>query len=118
MRRNRRTPALRRLVQENALSSADFIYPVFVLDGEGREEDVASMPGVSRKSIDRLLDELVEIALGLGDTLPDLLGSQAHAVLRCRVQMTNPPPNSPSTGSDQSATPHPVNGGSSNTCSP
>jgi porphobilinogen synthase len=61
MRRNRRTPALRRLVQENALSSADFIYPVFVLDGEGREEDVASMPGVSRKSIDRLLDELVEV---------------------------------------------------------
>lgn len=58
MRRNRRTAALRRLVEETALSSADFIYPVFVLDGEGRTEDVASMPGVVRKSIDILLEEL------------------------------------------------------------
>ncbi len=58
MRRNRRTPALRRLVEETTLSSADFIYPVFVLDGEGREEEVPSMPGVSRKSIDLLLSEL------------------------------------------------------------
>ena len=61
MRRNRRTPALRRLVAENTLSSADFIYPVFVLEGEGREEDVPSMPGISRKSIDRLLEELTEV---------------------------------------------------------
>ncbi|MDJ0751409.1 MAG: porphobilinogen synthase [Woeseiaceae bacterium] len=60
MRRNRRTPALRRLVEETTLSSADFIYPVFVLDGEGREEDVPSMPGVTRKSIDLLLSELGE----------------------------------------------------------
>ena len=60
MRRNRRTPALRSLVQETTLSSADFIYPVFVLEGEGREEDVPSMPGISRKSIDLLLEELKE----------------------------------------------------------
>jgi len=60
MRRNRRTPALRSLVQETTLSSADFIYPVFVLEGEGREEAVPSMPGVSRKSIDLLLEELTE----------------------------------------------------------
>jgi len=61
MRRNRRTPALRKLVQETTLSSADFIYPVFVLEGVGREEDVPSMPGVSRKSIDLLLKELHEV---------------------------------------------------------
>ena len=60
MRRNRRTPALRRLVAETTLSSADFIYPVFVLDGKDREEAVPSMPGVSRKSIDLLLAELCE----------------------------------------------------------
>ena len=66
MRRNRRTPALRRLVQETTLSSADFIYPVFVLEGEGRKEDVPSMPGVSRKSVDLLLEELTEVlALGI-----------------------------------------------------
>lgn len=61
MRRNRRTPALRRLVEETTLSSADFIYPVFVLDGEGREENVPSMPGISRKSIDLLLAELADV---------------------------------------------------------
>ncbi len=60
MRRNRRTPALRRLVAETTLSSADLIYPVFVLEGDGREEDVPSMPGISRKSIDLLLAELRE----------------------------------------------------------
>ena len=47
MRRSRRTPTLRKLVQETTLSSADFIYPVFVLEGVGREEDIPSMPGVS-----------------------------------------------------------------------
>jgi len=66
MRRSRRTPALRRLVAETTLSSADFIYPVFVLDGDGRTEDVPSMPGISRKSIDLLLEELAEVdALGI-----------------------------------------------------
>jgi len=60
MRRNRRTPALRKMVQESTLSSADFIYPVFVLEGEGNAQEVPSMPGVSRKSIDLLLDELRE----------------------------------------------------------
>ena len=66
MRRNRRTPALRSLVQETTLSPADFIYPVFVLEGKGREEQVPSMPGVSRKSIDLLLEDLAEVhALGV-----------------------------------------------------
>ncbi|MDH5455195.1 MAG: porphobilinogen synthase [Gammaproteobacteria bacterium] len=61
MRRNRRTKALRDLVQETTLSSSDFIYPVFVLEGKGRTEDVPSMPGISRKSIDLLLTELKEV---------------------------------------------------------
>ena len=66
MRRSRRTGAMRRLVAETELTSADFIYPVFVLDGEGRSEPVPSMPGIERKSIDRLLVELEEVsALGI-----------------------------------------------------
>jgi porphobilinogen synthase len=66
MRRSRRTPALRRLVAETTLSSGDFIYPVFVLDGQGRIEPVPSMPGITRKSIDGLLPELTEAyALGI-----------------------------------------------------
>ena len=61
MRRSRRTEALRRLVAETSLSSADFIYPVFVLDGDADSEPVPSMPGVSRKNIGKLLEELVEV---------------------------------------------------------
>lgn len=60
LRRSRRTAALRRLVAETGLSAADLIYPVFVLDGEGREEAVQSMPGIFRRSIDGLLTELGE----------------------------------------------------------
>jgi porphobilinogen synthase len=65
LRRSRRTVSLRRLVAETDLSAADLIYPVFVLDGEGRSEPVPSMPGVQRQSIDRLLTELGE-AVNLG----------------------------------------------------
>lgn len=60
LRRSRRTPALRRLVAETALSANDLIYPVFVLEGKDRSEAVDSMPGVHRHSIDRLLPELTE----------------------------------------------------------
>ena len=54
-RRLRRDDFSRRLVRENRLSADDFIYPVFVIDGENRSEAVPSMPGVERLSIDRLL---------------------------------------------------------------
>ncbi len=54
-RRLRRTDWSRRLVQENQLSSNDFIYPVFLLEGKNRQEDVKSMPGISRVSLDLLL---------------------------------------------------------------
>ncbi len=59
-RRSRRTAGIRALVAETALSAADFIYPVFVLEGDGREEAVPSMPGVSRRSVDLLLPHLKE----------------------------------------------------------
>lgn len=57
MRRMRRDDFSRRLVRENRLTADDLIYPVFVLDGKGRQEPVLSLPGVSRKSIDLLLRE-------------------------------------------------------------
>ncbi len=53
-RRIRRTAALRAMVRENRLSTDDLIWPVFVRDGEDMKEPVASMPGVSRLSIDRV----------------------------------------------------------------
>lgn len=54
-RRMRRTAALRDLMQENRLSVADLIWPVFIRDGAGVEEPVPSMPGVARLSLDVLL---------------------------------------------------------------
>jgi porphobilinogen synthase len=65
MRRMRRDEFSRRLMREHALTSADLIYPVFVLEGIGRTEQVASMPRVARVSLDRLLT-VAEQALELG----------------------------------------------------
>ncbi len=62
MRRMRRDDFSRRLMRENRLAPDDFIYPVFVLEGSGQREPVASMPGVERLSIDLLVQEAREIA--------------------------------------------------------
>ena len=55
MRRMRKDVFSRRLMRENALSADDLIYPVFVLEGCNQEENIASMPGVKRQSLDKLL---------------------------------------------------------------
>jgi len=53
-RRARQSAAIRGLVRETLLSVDDFIWPVFVRDGRGEEEPIASMPGVMRRSVDRI----------------------------------------------------------------
>ncbi|MGB1109071.1 MAG: porphobilinogen synthase [Gammaproteobacteria bacterium] len=66
MRRMRRDDFSRRLMRENVLTSNDLIYPMFVLEGQGQTEAVASMPGVERVSIDLLLreaEQLVELGV-------------------------------------------------------
>ncbi len=65
MRRMRHDEFSRRLMRENALTAADLIYPVFVLDGVNRREMVPSMPGVERLSLDLLLP-VAEECVGLG----------------------------------------------------
>lgn len=65
MRRMRRDDFSRRLMRESHLSVHDLIYPAFVIEGQGREEAVASMPGVSRVTLDHLL-MLAEQAVSLG----------------------------------------------------
>ena len=65
MRRMRRDDFSRRLMCEHTLTADDLIYPVFVLEGVGRTEAVASMPGVERMSLDRLLP-VAEKALKIG----------------------------------------------------
>jgi porphobilinogen synthase len=64
-RRVRRDAFSRALVSENRFTAADLIYPVFVLDGQQQAQDVSSMPGVQRLSVDRLLP-LAEQCLALG----------------------------------------------------
>ena len=65
MRRNRRTPWSRRLVAENTLSAADFIWPIFVVDGAKKRIAVPSMPNVERLSVD-LAVKAAEDAMRLG----------------------------------------------------
>lgn len=61
MRRMRKDDFSRRLMRESRLSTDDLIYPMFVLEGNGQREKVASMPGIERVSIDELLKEAREL---------------------------------------------------------
>jgi porphobilinogen synthase len=54
LRRLRATAALRSMVRENVLSPSDLIWPVFVMDGTDTEEPIPSMPGVLRRTVDRI----------------------------------------------------------------
>jgi porphobilinogen synthase len=65
MRRMRRDPFSRALMRENTVTASDLIYPVFILDGENQRQQVASMPGVERVSVDLLL-KVAEEAVALG----------------------------------------------------
>ncbi|MEP4038649.1 porphobilinogen synthase [Pseudophaeobacter sp.] len=66
LRRTRVSPAIRGLVRENTLTTDDLIWPVFVRDGEGIEELVSSMPGVVRRSVDKIAEAALEAqALGI-----------------------------------------------------
>lgn len=66
MRRMRRDPFSRALMRENLVTASSLIYPVFILDGEHQRQQVASMPGVERLSLDLLLPVAEEcVALGI-----------------------------------------------------
>lgn len=57
MRRLRRLDFSRRLVRETALTVDDLIYPIFVIDGSNQTQPITSMPGISRVSVDKLLEQ-------------------------------------------------------------
>lgn len=65
MRRMRRDEFSRRLMREHILTAADFIYPVFILEGKNQEQEITSMPKIKRQSIDILL-KTAEEAVKLG----------------------------------------------------
>jgi porphobilinogen synthase len=67
LRRLRRTEGLRRLFRETELQADDFIYPIFVTEGEGGPQAIESMPGIFRQTLDSLSVEIDEVAgLGIG----------------------------------------------------
>lgn len=85
-RRLRMNPTIRSLVRENRLQAADFIYPVFVVEGKGIKEEIASMPGQYHYSVDcldPLLDEMKSLGIracllfGIPDH-KDACGSEAY----------------------------------------
>ncbi len=62
LHRLRRTGALRALVRENHVNVNDLVYPLFIMEGKGIKEEIASMPGIFRYSADRLSPEIEEVA--------------------------------------------------------
>ncbi|HEX8885893.1 MAG TPA: porphobilinogen synthase, partial [Noviherbaspirillum sp.] len=90
MRRMRRDPFSRALMRENTVTASDLIYPVFILDGQNQRQQVASMPGVERVSVD-LLMKVAEECVSLG--IPVLaLFPMVDAALKTYdgVEATNP----------------------------
>ena len=86
MRRLRRTPELRRLVQETQLVPSQLIWPLFVRHGEGVREEVSALPGVYQTSVDEVVKDAERAArLGLGGIIlfglpeaKDGTGSEAY----------------------------------------
>lgn len=85
LRRTRLNPLVRDLVRETRLDLSDFIYPLFVVEGQGVRNEIASMPGVFQLSIDEILKECAELkSLGIKSillfgipNLKDSVGSDA-----------------------------------------
>jgi porphobilinogen synthase len=90
MRRMRRDPFSRALMRENTITASDLIYPVFILDGVNQRQQVASMPGVERVSVDLLLEiagECVELGIPVMALFPVI---DASLKSEDGVEATNP----------------------------
>ena len=77
LRRLRKNETIRRMVRENHLSVDDFIYPLFIVEGKGVKEEIPSMPGKFRYSVDTLTEE-VERIKELGIKAIILFGIPGH----------------------------------------
>jgi porphobilinogen synthase len=65
-RRNRKSAAIRSLVEETKVTTDDLIFPLFLIDGSNKKSEVASMPGIYRLSVDLMLKEIEEcLSLGI-----------------------------------------------------
>ncbi|GAA4407703.1 porphobilinogen synthase [Nibrella viscosa] len=89
-RRNRQSAAIRDLVQETRLEVTDFIFPLFIIEGEKTKTEVESMPGIYRRSLDLLLDEIqecVDLGINAFDLFPNLPESKKD---KYATESTNP----------------------------
>lgn len=69
-RRLRTTPILRKMVKETTINKSSIVYPIFIIEGNNIKEEIQSMPGQYRYSIDRLPEILIEIAnLGISSVI-------------------------------------------------
>ncbi|HET9504007.1 MAG TPA: porphobilinogen synthase [Hymenobacter sp.] len=70
-RRNRKSQVIRDMVQETRLTTHDFIYPLFIIEGQNQQLEVKSMPGIYRYSADRVIDEVgAAVELGINAFAP------------------------------------------------
>ena len=86
-RRNRKSQVIRDMVQETRLTTHDFIYPLFLMEGQNRTLEVKSMPGIHRFTADRIIDEIgqcVDLGIkafapfpGLSDAVKDRLARES-----------------------------------------
>ena len=75
LRRNRKQSWSRKLIQENTLTSSDFILPIFIIDGSNKKESIPSMPGVYRYTINRLgqiLDKAIKLGIPMVALFPKI----------------------------------------------
>ncbi|MCC9166399.1 porphobilinogen synthase [Pontibacter harenae] len=74
-RRNRQTQAIRDMVQETTLDLQDLIFPLFIIEGENQKQEIPSMPGIYRYSIDTLVEEVracVELGIKVFAPFPSI----------------------------------------------
>lgn len=91
MRRMRRTESIRALMRQTRLHAEDFIYPLFVTFGEGVKEEISSLPGVYRFSVDMLTQEVKEVAsLGIKAVLLFGIPEEKDDTGQCSVSDNGP----------------------------
>ena len=84
-RRNRKSDAIRQMVQETRLTVHDFIFPLFLIEGQNQAVEVASMPGIFRWSLDKMLDEIGacrELGIKVFDIFPSIADAKKDRFAR------------------------------------
>ena len=87
LRRSRKNDWSRRLIEENNLTANDFVLPIFIIDGKNKKQNIKTMPGVYRYTLDKIsyvIDKAIKIGLPMVALFPstekkkkNLLGTEA-----------------------------------------